>query len=142
MYLSNKYTTWYYRIISNAQSRTIDGYVERHHIVPKSLGDDNSKENLVKLTAREHFIAHRLLVKMVSGSAKNKMVHALWRMTVAGRPDQKRYYPPSKLYDRIRRQYSTINSIRHKGKIMPTVSSQMPSPRHSSVAQSPYQARQ
>ena len=36
-------------------------YYERHHIIPKSLGGDNSSENLVTLTAREHFLAHWLL---------------------------------------------------------------------------------
>lgn len=39
-------------------------YYERHHILPKCMGGDNSKENLVLLTAREHFIAHRLLIRV------------------------------------------------------------------------------
>lgn len=34
-----------------------------HHIIPKCDGGDNSKENRVKLTSREHFIAHVLLAK-------------------------------------------------------------------------------
>lgn len=38
-----------------------DGYYEKHHIVPKSHGGSNDTSNLVKLTAREHFIAHWLL---------------------------------------------------------------------------------
>ena len=41
-----------------------DGYFEIHHMMPKSLGGDNGEDNLVKLTAREHFIAHWLLWKM------------------------------------------------------------------------------
>lgn len=36
-------------------------YYERHHIVPRCIGGENTKENIVKLTAREHFIAHWLL---------------------------------------------------------------------------------
>jgi hypothetical protein len=39
-------------------------YSECHHIIPKCMGGDNSSENLTKLTAREHYIAHYLLVKM------------------------------------------------------------------------------
>lgn len=35
--------------------------IERHHIVPRCLGGDDSPANLIKLTSREHFIAHRLL---------------------------------------------------------------------------------
>lgn len=36
-------------------------YFEKHHILPKCKGGSNQKENLVLLTAREHFIAHKLL---------------------------------------------------------------------------------
>ena len=40
------------------------GYIEKHHIVPRCRGGDNNKDNLVFLTAREHYIAHRLLVNI------------------------------------------------------------------------------
>ena len=36
-------------------------YYENHHILPRCLGGNNEKENLVLLTAREHFICHKLL---------------------------------------------------------------------------------
>lgn len=36
-------------------------YTEAHHIIPKSLGGSNAKENLVLFTAKEHFVAHKLL---------------------------------------------------------------------------------
>lgn len=36
-------------------------YYEKHHIIPKCLSGTNDKENLVLLTAREHFICHKLL---------------------------------------------------------------------------------
>ena len=82
MYLQNKYTRWYYNIIQQAQIRTLptDVYSEKHHIIPKSLGGNNSSENLVKLTAREHFICHRLLSKMVTDVNKRKMTFAIWSM--------------------------------------------------------------
>lgn len=66
MYLQNKYTKWYYGIIESAKSRQLVGYRERHHIIPKSLGGSNDQNNLVSLTAREHFVCHLLLPKMVS----------------------------------------------------------------------------
>jgi hypothetical protein len=37
------------------------GYSEKHHIIPKSLGGSDDKDNLVLLTAKEHYIAHALL---------------------------------------------------------------------------------
>lgn len=39
-------------------------YTERHHIIPSCLGGQDSEENLIVLTAREHFIAHLLLSRI------------------------------------------------------------------------------
>jgi len=36
-------------------------YYEKHHIMPRCLGGKDEKENLVLLTAREHYICHKLL---------------------------------------------------------------------------------
>jgi hypothetical protein len=36
-------------------------YYERHHIIPRCLGGNDANNNLVLLTAREHFICHKLL---------------------------------------------------------------------------------
>jgi hypothetical protein len=58
------YQAHYDRLIERACSRTLAGYVERHHVVPKCLGGSNAKENIVELTAEEHYVAHQLLVKM------------------------------------------------------------------------------
>lgn len=78
IYLHNKYTTIYFNIINKAKSRTvISEYSEKHHIIPRCLGGTNDKSNLVKLTAREHFICHWLLTKMVTGPAYYKLEKAL-----------------------------------------------------------------
>ena len=45
-FLQNKYTKWYFNIISNVQNRDISGYTEKHHIIPKSLGGSNKQTNL------------------------------------------------------------------------------------------------
>jgi hypothetical protein len=57
------YSKIYNSIIEKAKIRQNDCYVEKHHIIPKCLGGSNEKENLVELTAREHFICHWLLAK-------------------------------------------------------------------------------
>ena len=80
MYLPNKYTRTYYNIINRARERVVDDYTESHHIIPRSLGGNNSKQNLVDLTAREHFICHLLLVKMTTGNAHYKMIAAAWSL--------------------------------------------------------------
>lgn len=75
------YTSFYFRIMENAKSRTIDGYCEKHHVVPRSLGGSNANSNIAKLTTREHLIAHRLLIRMTVGKERRKMVFALQCMT-------------------------------------------------------------
>ena len=58
------YTKHYNALIERAKGRKLDCYTEKHHIMPKCLGGSDENENLVELTAREHYIAHQLLVKM------------------------------------------------------------------------------
>jgi hypothetical protein len=66
-FLDNKYTKWYFSMIENARGRinSPEEYLESHHIIPKCMNGRNDADNLVALTAREHFIAHVLLTKMV-----------------------------------------------------------------------------
>lgn len=68
MFLKNKYTIWYYRIINRAlsENRTKKGliYYENHHIIPKCMGGNDEKENLVLLTGKEHYVCHHFLCKM------------------------------------------------------------------------------
>jgi len=80
MFIQNKYYNWYNQIINFAKLRHPDAsvYYERHHIIPKSLGGSDGQQNLVKLTAREHFVCHLLLVKCVYGELhKFKMMNAI-----------------------------------------------------------------
>jgi hypothetical protein len=76
MFIENKYKQWHDNIITKAKNRTLIGYKEVHHILPKSLGGSNDKSNLVQLTAREHFIVHMLLCKFTKGQARHKMIFA------------------------------------------------------------------
>ena len=101
LFEDNKYTRWYYNIIDSAKLRKIpaDQYTEKHHIIPKSLGGNNSKENLVKLTAREHFICHWLLTKMTRGVYQKKMAYACKRLMHSKNKKQDRYKINSRLYE-------------------------------------------
>lgn len=58
------YTNIYDSLIKRAIERDAIEKFEKHHIVPRSLGGSNKKSNLVKLSLREHFIAHLLLAKI------------------------------------------------------------------------------
>jgi hypothetical protein len=57
-------------------------YFENHHILPKSLGGLDCSDNLVRLTGREHFIAHLLLTKIYENElvSYKKMVKAFMMM--------------------------------------------------------------
>lgn len=82
MFKENKYSKWYFSIVNNRKinPHDKDTYTERHHIIPKSLGGFD-KGNLVKLSAREHFLVHWLLTKMCeSKDHEIKMKHALLRL--------------------------------------------------------------
>lgn len=65
---------------------SIEGYFEKHHIIPKCLGGTNEQSNIVKLTAREHIIAHFLLVRIYPKNAKLK--YAAWMMVNGTRKER------------------------------------------------------
>jgi hypothetical protein len=109
MFIENKYSKCYYNIIEHRKNNPFDGYVERHHIVPKSLGGSNKKENIVALTAREHFICHRLLIKMTTGRDKMKMSYAVRCLINQENAYQQRYKISSRTYATI--ISTTRNSI-------------------------------
>lgn len=84
MFLDNKYTKWYFQLLNFRRITPFTDYGEWHHEIPKSLGGTNDKSNLVRLTAREHFVAHRLLTKMTVGDNNRKMWYALKRTVSSG----------------------------------------------------------
>jgi len=109
MYLHNKYTKWYYLIIAQAGKRINQtGYVEKHHIIPKSLGGNNNASNLVLLTPKEHYICHLLLTKMVDGTNKRKMWYASYMMMKGSG----RYKPSAKMYEYARQNMIRANKDR------------------------------
>jgi len=105
----NKYRKWYDQIIDRARNRTLTGYVERHHIVPRSLGGTDDPGNLVNLTAREHLICHMLLPRFVEPS--DKMWNAVWRMMNCNR-----YTTNARVYQIAKKQRSKAMSALLKGK--------------------------
>jgi NUMOD3 motif len=109
IFIANRYTRIYFSIIENARARVLskDQYKETHHIIPRSMGGDNSSYNLVDLTAREHFICHKLLVRMTEGESRGKMAFAL--VLMSGKRG-------SKIYDSTRKLLAEGLSYLHTGK--------------------------
>lgn len=103
------YIRIYNSIINRRKETPIEGYSERHHIVPRSLGGSNDKSNIVKLSAREHFICHWLLVKIHKNcnSSYHSMMKAFGMMR-AKSPLQQRY--TSKAFERLKIDFSKTMS--------------------------------
>lgn len=113
MFLDNKYARWYHELMQSRKTLKREGYLEKHHIIPKSLGGPNIRSNLVWLTAREHFIAHLLLVKALPSPFKRKMQFALLFLRGKGRGRGRQLYTlTSRVYEFVKKQLSEANSGR------------------------------
>lgn len=64
-------------IISSRGRKLTQGYKEKHHIIPRCLGGNDEPENLIELTAKQHFVAHKLLAEE---NVNNKKLISAWNM--------------------------------------------------------------
>ena len=117
IFLDNKYTRWYFSIVKNT---TNTGYVEKHHIIPKSLGGNNSKDNIALLTSKQHYICHLLLIKMTEGKNKSKMLMAAWAMGTLHASNHQRHKMNSRTFNKLREDALTnpdrIKNLQEKNK--------------------------
>jgi len=121
LFIDNKYTRTYFDIIETAKKiQWIESdYTEKHHIIPKSYfkkysksgwidGNPDDINNIVVLSARQHYICHLLLTKMTEGLALKKSLFALTRIV-------RRYHKHfgekinSRLYSVLKEQWEQIN---------------------------------
>jgi hypothetical protein len=105
------YQKIYNQIITQALNRDLKGYSEKHHIIPKCMGGLNTPENLIKLTAREHFLCHRLLCEIYPDNTQLKQ--ALFFMS------RNTKYPEiisSNMYESLKEFHSNTISKIHKNK--------------------------
>lgn len=109
------YQKIYDQIIDRARKRKLEGYKERHHIVPRCMGGSNKKENLVELTAREHFICHRLLNHI---HPRNKsLIFASWMMSNL-ESEQRSFKVSARTYEQLRKEHSAAKSEMRTGAVM------------------------
>jgi len=100
-------------IIERAKTRVLEGYKETHHIVPRCLGGTDDKTNLVDLTAKEHFLIHRLLTKI---HKNEKIKHAFAMMSVTRTNPNKYMFVDYCISSRTYEQAKIVLSERRKGK--------------------------
>ncbi len=100
------YDKHYDALMERAKRRYLSGYKEKHHVLPRCIGGEDSKSNVVTLTPEEHYLAHLLLVKMErykNNPFHFKLVFSANMMTIGvGRNN--------KSYGWVRRRLSEIKS--------------------------------
>lgn len=102
------YLNRYLKFIDALKNQSIEGYIEKHHILPRSMGGTNAKDNLISLTGRQHYLAHWMLWKAYGGS----MTRAFFMMSNV----RKNHYRNSKVYEKARKQYAKEVSKQLTGK--------------------------
>ncbi len=111
------YYKHYKLLIKRAKERQLDGYKENHHIIPTCIGGTDDKSNRVDLTAREHFIAHILLVKIYPN--EYGLIKAVNMMSICDfnneRTNKNRMY--GWLRERFSKAMSEQMSIKQKGEL-------------------------
>ena len=101
------YKKHYDLLIDRGRNRNLEGYKETHHVLPRCLGGTDDPDNLVDLTAEEHFLAHQLLVKIYPQN-KN-LIYACHRMVYS-----KNGLMTNKMYGWLRKRF--CDQARAEGK--------------------------
>lgn len=100
----------YDQLIQRAKNRSLLGYVERHHIIPRCMGGSDDLNNLVFLTAREHYLCHRMLIRMYPKN--KKLIYAFWAMTNQKSRQHQRNYYSSRAYAEAKELFACVHSSR------------------------------
>ena len=113
---SSKYAKWYEAIIARAykNQEKFLGYGEKHHVLPKSfkLGGEKDPHNIVKLSAREHFICHLLLARMFDGRLHFSMINAAIFLKGLHKRCNASFRINSRLYEALKRELSRLSKTR------------------------------
>ncbi len=106
----SKWRRCYERLIAKRLADPVppDLYSERHHILPKALGGSDKSANLVRLTAREHFVAHLLLARIFGGTMWLAVVRMKGRRNGKG-------YVNSRLYGQAKAEWAAWSSANQRG---------------------------
>lgn len=105
----------YQKIYDNLMKKRLENppteKFERHHIVPRSLGGSNN--NIVKLTYREHYIAHLLLCRIHRGTRNYfPMLRALNMMRMGREGD---FIKSSRMFEYFREDFARMMSESQSG---------------------------
>lgn len=89
-----------------------DIYHEYHHIIPKCIGGTDASNNLISLTPKEHFIAHKLLVEENPNNVS--LMGALVMVAFMRSSNQERYVLTNEEYEYVKSINSKFVSLTQK----------------------------
>lgn len=120
------YKKHYEKLISKARNRSIlkSEYSEVHHIIPKCMGGDDSKDNLISLFPEEHLVAHLLLVKIYSDN--QKLIYAANMMTNFHSIDNKKYAWVRKQISNSMKENNPMHDLEVRKKVGDKIKGQVP----------------
>jgi hypothetical protein len=93
------YQKIYKKLIAKRQKYVLEENYEKHHIIPRTIGGDDLESNLVKLTPREHYIAHLLLTKI---HPKEDGLKIAWQLMACTRDNFSKVKFSSKMYQKLK----------------------------------------
>ena len=117
-----EYQKIYDRLIKRAQNenrkKRNGTYYEQHHIIPRCIGGSDDFENLVLLTAREHFLAHKILCEIQPDNLH--LFNAYWMMcNMKSNTQERNYNIGNRDYERLKLQFSSFISNKNMGENNP-----------------------
>lgn len=120
------YKLHYEKLILKARNRSIlkSEYSETHHIIPRCMGGDDSKENLIPLFPEEHLVAHLLLVKIYSDN--QKLIYAANMMTNFHSIDNKKYAWVRKQISNSMKENNPMHDLEVRKKVGDKIKGQVP----------------
>lgn len=90
-------------LLKNIRNKS-KSYIENHHVIPRCLGGSDDDSNIVRLTAREHFIAHAILVKMFPANKKITNAFICMKQNKTGNR-----YVNSKIYEQLKKYWQAAH---------------------------------
>lgn len=107
------YKVIYEAFIADRSRRKPTGYVERHHILPKSLGGCDDAENVILLSAGDHYFAHLCLAK-IHGRSQWAAVHCMASMATEATKGRSKF-ASRYMVAVARKRFAIEQSARYKG---------------------------
>lgn len=113
------YQKIYNQIIERGKTRILEEYKERHHIIPRCMGGTDEDDNIVELTAKEHFIVHKLLTEIYPN--ENGLHYAVFAMChLKNEYHERTYTIGAREYQRLRENLIVSDETRERMRIAQT----------------------